>query len=1238
MNKSTYFKKYARTRLASFCVLFFAATILLGCEGSQVLSPEPTALDLDGTAPSCPGITSATAASGPSISLTWGEATDNLSTSSTITYSVFMKTASGSYDLLSPAKIVLGATSTLITNGVQLGQTYFLYVKCQDEAQNAYPTGPMNEQSVTISDTTAPTSITDLTAGSPSFSSILLTWSPADDGAGGTTSSQMVYRIYRSTSASVSTSGTPLVSLTGTTSYTNSGLVSNTTYYYRVIAEDIAGNRSSSSNEASATTLADVTAPYFSPYSGIQKDSSTATSITFDWLTATDNVTSSVNLVYYIYRCSGSTTCDPFSTSALATTSPGITTYTDSGLSASTVYVYGVRARDSSNNESTNTDTLVTSTAYASTGSFFSYPTTREVGIRMGQSVAVANVIGNASGGSAYPDLIVGAPNASEPGANYTNTGCVYIFAGTAVGTFATTPSQVICQPNPTADGQGSRNFGYAIASGDFDDNGTTDFVVTSPYQNKMFIFRTTSSGGVLTINTSSTPITYGSGETYFGLGICTGNSDNSGATDIFVTSSYEDCNGGCTGTVDSGNLLVYTNASASSNFVIPSLSYKISPTSTVKAAGYVFGGQSYTETVARSCAMGNFDSSNPSDQILVIGSGNIAKGTTNNQNGMIIFYRKTAANTFAAGTVIDSESVLPQNSQWGETLARVRLSGSVDSLFIGAPNDGNAGAASGAAYGYSVAKPVATFTLTDLGATFYGGSDFNNNGMGSGIAAGDIWAHGDGSEDLVIGSYLDDGTLIAGSTGIDFGQVFTYRNVGGSISSSVQQTNFDPSNVNARTRMTYGRSLCSGDLNGDGEPDVVIGSSGQGYDENTMTNNGNSGAVYVYYGENESEIDFANPDQIIYAPGNQTNGYFGTSCTIMDFDNDGAEDLIVGSPYRDNGARTDQGSIFVYWAANGQEIDPLDYTKYIPPHDASGVFFGMSLAHGDVDGNGFDDLLVGSHLYDSWGTDTGRAWVFWATNTTGLINMSSYTILDPPNGNAGTANNPHLANHVPTQNSMNFGISIAAFKTVAGSSAKDVVVCAHSYDYAAAYFDASQGALNNVGLCFIYEGGVNDAGSTGSYKVMTKPRNDIRYPYGHNGLAQADQYFGTSMTAGDWDNDGLDDLVICGYRQRNLTTSTNNAGGCFQYKGKSGGGFEQTTSYKPNFSNARYSPVADDSFYNPNTETSATSFGISVGLADVNDNGRPDLLVGEHEADNFGGPANLGKDSGRVFIIRGGY
>jgi hypothetical protein len=85
--------------------------------------------------------------------------------------------------------------------------------------------------------------------------SATLTWNASTDNRGVTT-----YRIYRSTVSGFTPGTATLVGASASTAFTNSGVPSNT-YYYKVTAEDAAGNASAPSNEASVVVPADTTPP-----------------------------------------------------------------------------------------------------------------------------------------------------------------------------------------------------------------------------------------------------------------------------------------------------------------------------------------------------------------------------------------------------------------------------------------------------------------------------------------------------------------------------------------------------------------------------------------------------------------------------------------------------------------------------------------------------------------------------------------------------------------------------------------------------------------------------------------------------------------------------------------------------------------------------------------------------------------------------------------------------------------
>src|SRR5205814_3579007 len=103
-------------------------------------------------------------------------------------------------------------------------------------------------------DTTPPTAPTNLTAtGGPG--SVSLTWTASTDNVG-----VVNYNVYRSTTPNFTPTTANRIAQPTSTSYTNGGLAAGT-YYYRVTAQDAAGNLSPSSNEASAAPTSDTVAP-----------------------------------------------------------------------------------------------------------------------------------------------------------------------------------------------------------------------------------------------------------------------------------------------------------------------------------------------------------------------------------------------------------------------------------------------------------------------------------------------------------------------------------------------------------------------------------------------------------------------------------------------------------------------------------------------------------------------------------------------------------------------------------------------------------------------------------------------------------------------------------------------------------------------------------------------------------------------------------------------------------------
>ncbi len=172
---------------------------------------------------------------------------------------------------------------------------------------------------------TPPVAPANLTASATSSSAINLSWTDNSNNETG-------FQVERS---QTSGSGYSLIATTSpnATSYSSTGLVGNTTYYYRVRAVNVSSN-SAYTNEASATTPAVVITPPSAP-TNLAALSASSTQVNLTWTDASSNETG-----FQVERSltSGS------GFSLIATLTPNTTSYSDVGLVANTTYYYRVRA------------------------------------------------------------------------------------------------------------------------------------------------------------------------------------------------------------------------------------------------------------------------------------------------------------------------------------------------------------------------------------------------------------------------------------------------------------------------------------------------------------------------------------------------------------------------------------------------------------------------------------------------------------------------------------------------------------------------------------------------------------------------------------------------------------------------------------------------------------------------------------------------------------------------------
>jgi len=525
--------------------------------------------------------------------------------------------------------------------------------------------------------------------------------------------------------------------------------------------------------------------------------------------------------------------------------------------------------------------------------------------------------------------------------------------------------------------------------------------------------------------------------------------------------------------------------------------------------------------------------------------------------------------------------------------------------VIVGAPGYDAGGTNRGRAYLFlgSATGPQATPAWTVSG-------DQDSAQFGAAVAtAGDV--NGDGYSDVIVGAYVHD----AGGT--DRGRAYVFHGSASGLSGTANWTGSGNENS-----AYFGYAVAAaGDTNGDGYGDILVGAymhNGGGVDR---------GQAYVYRGSSTGLSSTA----AWTGSGDENSAHFGRAvATAGDVNGDGFSDIVVGAPDHSGGG-TARGRIYVYAGSSGS----LSLNTSLNGGEAAAGFGASVSTAGDVNGDGYSDILVGAPLANAGSTtgDRGQAFVYpgsstgittpvlwtgsgdedlaqfgFALGTAGDTNGDGYSdiVVGAPYHNAGGTDRGRAYVYQGSstgpaataawtasgsEDGANLGYSVFTAGDANGDGFSDLLVGASNHD-------AGAGALANRGQAYLYLGAASVPGAAATWEKQS--------------VSQAGALAGCSVaSAGDVNGDGYDDVILGAYLFGPVQTPER--GKAVLYLGTPAG---------PSTTPGWIVDGGNDYYH----------FGFCVASAgDVNGDGYDDVIVGA--PGRYVGPVS---DGGAVFVYHG--